>query len=199
MKKIILLLIAVTAISSAKAQLSYGPIWKLGYDVAIPAGDLSNNFISEAGWRGFSLKANWNVADNLSVGAYVGWNGFYEKDDRETYYGEEEAITGTRMKYLYTMPILATAQYVLYDNEGFNPYISFGAGPYFVQQTDQIGRFQSESKEWKFGLNPEIGVMFPFNIDVGFFANVGYNVIFYNQRNISNLGYMSISVGLYFN
>lgn len=199
MKKIVGILCMMAIMATASAQLSYGPIWKVGYDVGLPSGDFSSNYIGEPGWRGFSLKGNWFFADQFTFGAYVGWNGFYEKNDRETYYGDGEAITGTRMKYMYTMPVLATVQYVMVENEKFNPYFSLGAGPYYIQQEDQIGRFVSSTKEWRFGLNPEVGVMFPFNIDVGFFANLGYNVVFYNQRNISNLGYFSLSVGLYFN
>ncbi len=200
-KLIIALSVFFTVTISAHAQLSLGPIWKLNYEVGFPMGDFNSKFISSPGWRGFSVKANWFPTDshNFSLGAVAGFNGFYQKDERDTYYYENKALTGTRMKYAYTVPLLATAQYIFADNEGFNPYFSIGMGPYWLQQEDQIGRYLFDENAWKFGLNPEVGVMFPFNIDMGFVASVGYNSIFYSTNGIDNLGYLSVSVGLYFN
>ncbi len=181
------------------AQLSFSPIWKLNYEMAFPTGEMNSEFINSAGWRGFSLKANWFVAENLALGAVTGYNGFYQKDARQTYTSDNVSITGTRMKYLYTMPLLASVQYIHTQTESYNLYGSFALGPYWIQQEDQIGRFVDTTKSWKFGFNPEVGILIPFNIDVGFSAGLGYHHIFYSQNNLDNLSYISLSVGLYFN
>ena len=201
MKRIILAVLISTITLGASAQLSLGPIWKLTYDASFTTGELNSKYMENTSWRGFAIKGNWFVGDseNFTMGGLIGFHAFYDKVDRQTYTFGNEAITGTRFKYLYSVPMLLSAQYVWSANESFNPYVSLAGGPYYMQLEDQVGRFLAQNKDWKMGINPEVGIMIPWNIDMGLVASLIYNHVFYIKHDIPNLNYLSLSIGLYFN
>jgi outer membrane protein len=191
-KAIIVLAMAVIGGSSGFSQ----NVWTLNYEIGLPVGEMSD-FISKTSFRGFSVNGNSYINDNISLGGTFQWNTFYEKYPRDTYELPDGAVTSTVWAKMYVIPLIFNTRYNFMPNGTFQPYAGLGLGAYYIEQETQVGIYIDRPKNWRFGLQPELGLYYPFGMsDFGIFARAAYNHVFYNVGDIKNLGYLSFSVGL---
>jgi hypothetical protein len=164
--------------------------------MGIPLGEFSD-FISEPGWRGFSIRGNGYLNDKLLLGGSYHWSGFREYNPRQTYEFDGGAVTGEIWKKAYFNNFNFNVTYMFMPEAAVQPYAGAGMGAYHIEQSTQLGKYASIPKNWKFGMAPTAGVYIPIGMaDWGFSIQATYNHIFYNIGNINNLGYFSISAGI---
>jgi len=198
MKKILsILLIAFVLTGTSNAQTIFG----LSYEPATPLGDMTN-FIGKTSLRGLSGSANWFITSKFSAGLTVQWTGFYEKEERETWYFEGSAITANAWKEFYMWSFYANARYQFKDvrDEGnFVPYVGLGIGTMYIDQNAQVGTYIIDENSWRFALAPEVGARLPMGIEKswGFNIMLRYQMAFYNKHDINLLQFLNYSVGVY--
>ena len=189
-------LLIVTVIFSWTFALGQESLWSVNYNPAIAFGDLSN-YADGTSWRGWSFEGRRFTTDEVSVGGYIGYNGFYEERARALYDIDNVTINSQTWRYVYTLPVLVTAHY--YIGEGMvRPYVGVGTGVYYIEQELQFSSFRLSNNYWKFGLAPELGLFIPFGIssNVGALLNAKFHQVFYNEQNIDNLNYINYNFGI---
>src|SRR5438552_19212746 len=84
MKSILFMMVALVSFNALKAQKG---ITKLGvnYSVGLPTGDFKN-VISNESYRGWAVDILHGVNNKLQVGVGVGFQDFYQKNDRQVYH-----------------------------------------------------------------------------------------------------------------
>jgi len=156
MKKVIIftgiLLMAATASFSQS-------IWKMTYDVAIPFA-ATKDFTDHFSWRGFTLDGDRLLDDNLAVGFGFSWQVFVEKETDAQIIRDQALITGTQVRYINTMPLLARVSYYK-ELDMVEPYFTAGIGTAWQEERTDIGTWAITSTAWQFALAPEIGVIIP--------------------------------------
>ncbi len=197
MKKI-LFTIAIMALTTigVRAQQSF---MSVNYNPGFLVGDASD-FISNASWRGWGIDGRFFVSDQVSVGGYVGFNGFYEKTPRTTYVSEDQntAINAITWRYIYNVPVYFNAHYY-FNDYGVRPYAGIGIGTMFTTQELQFSTYSIEERKWSFSLAPEIGVLFDLGDgDWGLILSGKYNYSTYNEFDASNMRYINLNIGFAF-
>jgi opacity protein-like surface antigen len=194
-KAIIILALAVFGGTALFAQ----NVWTVNYDIGLPLGSMAD-YISKPSFRGFSINGNTYITDNISVGGTMHWNAYYEKYPRDTYELPEGAVTSTIWAKMYIMPLLANIRYNFMPEGTVRPYVGLGTGAYYIQQETQVGIYDENRNNWRFGLTPEAGLYVPFGLsDFGLHARIGYNQVFYHVDPVgNNLGNLTISIGAAF-
>lgn len=167
MKKIILTLFILSGFAMVtKAQTSY---WTFSWPISMGLGT-TNDYIQKTSFRGFGLTGSSFLTDNISVGGEWSWEVFDEiKRDlppREIDLGDGimSTVSGVEYRYLNTLPLFVNAHYFIGDNGNIRPYAGLGIGTVYVDERTDIGLLSFQSKKWRFGLQPEIGVFIPFGL-----------------------------------
>jgi len=193
-----LLIFAFSLISLVVKAQEGDMIWAFYYQPATPTGDFKL-YIEETSLRGWAFEGRRFMTEDVTLGGYVGYNGFYQEMPRGLYDIGSVTINAKTWRYTYTLPLLVNAHY--YIGGGMvKPYIGTGVGLYYVEQELQYGSNRISEKNWNFGIQPEIGIYIPFGIQssVGLMASVKYNLVFYNVMDIDILSYLNYNIGLGF-
>lgn len=198
MKKILAILAIVFTLTSATYAQT---IFSLSYEPSTPLGDMTN-FIGATSLRGLSGSANWFITNKINAGLTIQWTGFYEKEERETWYFDGAAITANAWKEFYIWSMYANARYQFKDVEdegNFVPYIGLNVGTMYVDQNAQVGTYELKEKKWSFAFAPEAGFRLPMGIEKqwGFNVLIRYQMALYDKHDISMLQFLNYSVGVY--
>lgn len=166
MKKILLsaLIIAGFAINS-NAQSSY---WTFSWPISMGIGT-TNEYIAKTSFRGFAMDGRSFITDDISIGGAWSWEVFDEikRDLLPTEVNIDGAVghvSGTQYRYLNTIPIFVNSHYYLGQNGAVRAYIGAGIGTTYIDQRTDIGLVTIQSKTWRFGVQPEVGVFIPFGL-----------------------------------
>ena len=176
--------------------------FNINYNLGIPMGDMKD-FIGENSYRGFSLDGRKFLNEHFTVGGYMGWTGFYEKDARKTYPIENGTVTGVASTTYYNFNFGINAHYYLMPGALIKPYVGLAMGPVYQTLQIQLGRYYIEDQNWQFQMAPDLGVFIPFGpeSEAGINTGVRYNLISYqNSRyGFSNgLTYLQWYLGITF-
>lgn len=168
------------------------------YNPGFAFGDLKD-FADNSSWRGYGLDYRYLVANNTDVGLYLGWNGFYEKRDKQEYVQGNTTLYANTWRYFYTIPIYA--QVHQYFGEGpLTGYLGAGAGVSYVDQELDIADISIYDTYWKFGFAVDGGIRYNLpNSGVGFQLGVKYNYIVYNEFDMGNVNYLNANIGIVLN
>ncbi|BDD11737.1 hypothetical protein FUAX_41690 (plasmid) [Fulvitalea axinellae] len=200
MKKIlpIILLVFGLGLSESFAQTS-NVIFSAEYQTGFLVGD-ARDLVEKYSFRGFSISGEGFVDQNLAVGGEVGWTGFYQAFDRQTYHLRPGAdLTADLSNYLYIFPINATFAYYAFDGDApIRPFAKIGAGAYYIEKENDFGYYYQEDDDWRFGLQPEVGVIASFGTGLGVVLKSKYTVIFYDKSDIDVISYFNFNVGVTF-
>ncbi|MCD4680943.1 MAG: porin family protein [Bacteroidales bacterium] len=180
-----------------RVKLTRAGLLNMKYVMGFPTGDFTD-FINESSYRGFNIEYRRFLNDNISVGGYTGWNGFYEKTDRATYNFDNGAITGVLYNYFYVLPIYANVHYYFFPGDIVQPFVGLGFGALYVNKESQMGVLSVYDDSWHFGLAPEIGFFVPFakNANSGVITSGRYNQASYKEGDFSSLRYFQWTIGL---
>jgi len=168
----------------------------LTYNMAQPLGELED-FTSDFSFRGWSFAYRNFIRDRLSLGFCVSWQGFSQKESG-TYTAGPITATGTQIRYVNSIPIMATGYVYTGDPGGFRLYGGLGAGTFYIQDRFDFGLYTFYEDHWHFGLVPEAGVMFPLGSSPwNLLGNVTYNYAF-GTKNYRASSYVAFNVGFAF-
>ena len=197
MKYIIVVFMIILLCTSAFAQKGYGGI---SWNISVPTEDLKD-FIDETSFRGFGIEFRSFITKHISIGGVTGWN-IMDQRLSGTFELENGAITGTQIRYLNSFPIMLTSHlHIGSPRAAIRPYIGLGAGAYYITERFEIGVNLFEESNWKFGIAPEIGFLFPTDY-VSIMTSLKYNQAFESGESISkesrSTSYWGINIGILF-
>ncbi|MEK6481459.1 outer membrane beta-barrel protein [Catalinimonas sp. 4WD22] len=159
MKKILFTICFIGLFATAQAQLSITP--RAG--LSMPQGMLDN-----VAGNGFSygLDLDYAINDNFRVGASFSQHRFNDEIAGFSFNVIDFSIT----------PITASVKYVLPGTK-LRPYIGLEGGLYNFK----VGAagFNITREYW--GLAPSLGVLYPVNERIDFFANAQYHIMYINE------------------
>src|SRR6476620_3592503 len=185
-------LIFVNASWAQKGETKLG----VNYSVGIPTGDFKN-VIGKASYRGWGVDIMHGVNDKLQLGMAVGFQDFYQKNDRQVYHtGDGQDISAVLTHSIQTIPVLARARYLLNDAGAIQPYVGLGAGGNLVMFRELLGEFGETQTFFKFALKPEIGLQVPIHRGAGLQVGAAYNYLPFGKNGISNFNNLSVSAGV---
>lgn len=188
----------IIILSLLSSPLLAQPIWSFNYNIAGLSESKLNDFISRTSTRGWSLEGRGMINQQLSIGGYIGYQGFYEKVPRQTYFQDNTAIDAVTWRYFLTLPIQANAHYY-FTTDGIRPFAGVGIGTYYTEQEIQFSNLLVSEKKWNFGFSPEIGILIPFGIsDWSAMINAKYHYAIYNTSKFdaNNIGYWNVGIGI---
>jgi hypothetical protein len=136
----------------ASAQVLGG----LTYSWANPAGDLSDKFIGNDSWLGFSVEGRRFLNPNVTVGVSLGYTAFYTNESESIFF-PGGAVSGETYRSLNVFPLMVTGH--LYSKAGgrIQTYIGLGLGVYYMKQLMDVGAGTVETNNWIMGFAPELG------------------------------------------
>lgn len=187
-------------ILSVCAQAQFGYSWRMNYDVAIPMGQFSSDYINQSSWRGISIDNRWEIQPNLTVGFNLGWQVFSQRFNNvtQTFSGGRTTVNGTQFRFVNTYPIQANAHYYFGYEFGIRPWAGISMGTAFTDQRTQVGFIELKATSWSFALTPQVGVDIPISSDnTAFTLNVSYNYFMQNQVSY-NYSFLVIGAGFKF-
>ena len=84
----------------------------------------------------------------------------------------------------------------LFGNDGdIQPYAGVGAGTYWIEQKTLMGLTGTKNSTWNFGLAPEIGVLFPINLNSNLYLNLKYNYGINGSSDVDNYSFLTFNIG----
>lgn len=177
-KAIIILIISATWIivraQEPKTAPGFQPrsFYSLEWNVSIPVGDFGK-FISITSPTGGSFSGRYFVFDNLTIGFDVGWNNYYEKFPRRTYYFDDGlAVTASHYRYAYMVPFRFLTDYFFSPDRLVSPYVGLAIGGNYMEQHIILLDWDIYENQWGFLIAPEAGAFVKF----GNFSHWGINV-----------------------
>ena len=192
MKKILLLFVSVIGFQMVHAQKGYGA---LTYSMAVPMGDMKN-YIDQVSYRGVNMEFYWHLKQNIDVGAEVGWNVFYNREDKTTYTDETASITGVQYRYINAVPILAGVRWRKPGGD-LQPYVGAGIGTSSMNRSTDFGLYRFENNTWQFCLRPEAGIIYKMSDVTSATAGVKYYANFKNDEQDAQT-FLTVNVGFVF-
>ena len=181
------LVLVLAAGGEAKAQeWWWGITYNMSASSSLPGSSDSNvNFIEDFSFRGIGVEARF-VPDrnaNYSIGFNFGWNVLNERNEfgseRNTISLPGADVTGTQLRYLNSIPLLANAAYYFGERNGIRPYVGINAGTYYIERRVEIGVSAITQDNWHFGWAPEAGLVVPLGRpEVAMLVAVRYNWAF---------------------
>jgi len=194
MKSILFTMVALVSLSAVKAQKGLTTLG-VNYSVGIPTGDFKNVMSNES-FRGWGIDILHGVNNKLQVGLGVGFQDFYQKNDRQVYHtADGQDISAVMTHSIQTVPILAKARY-LFSDGNIKPYVGLGAGANLVMFRELLGEFGETESYFKFALKPEIGVQIPIVKGAGLNIGAAYNYLPFGKYDIKNFNNISVSAGI---
>ena len=144
--------LGLAAAAPASAQ-TYGG---LTYTWANPAGDLSDKFIGNDSWLGFTAEGRRFVNPNASIGVSVGYTAFYESTTEPIYF-PGGTVSGEQYRSMNVFPLLVTGHLYSKANGRIQTYIGLGLGVYYMKQLMDVGPTTVTTSNWILGFAPELG------------------------------------------
>lgn len=190
---------AVLALTIASEVRAQDFAFSATYEVSIPTGDL-RDFVDDTSWRGFGLGYSKRLDnDRIFAGISFGWH-VLDGRTNETTQIPNGAVTGTQRRWVNVLPIMAQGQYFFAETMRAKPFVGFGLGATYSEETLRIGVFEYEESNWHFGISPEAGVQVPMAYALDLVLKARYNHAFKAGQGISGdeveYAYFSIGVGI---
>ncbi len=168
----------------------------LDYNAALPLGDLES-FAGNFSGRGVSIDGRFFIQDNISLGYFVGWNVFFEKEAGDFVIPEDNVtLNGTQQRTVNTVPIQFQAHYYTepITTANLTFYGGLGTGLHYAEFRTETGLFVERDRNWPFSISPSVGVLIPVNYSNRINAGVRFNQVF-EGSDIPSMPYLVFTVG----
>jgi len=161
--------------SVAHAQQHYyrnlfAAAWEIGFPVS------NNNFLSKTSYTGGKIEYRGFIKENLSIGAFLNWRSYYEYFPTKTYENPDktQAVTTDMYRYIYNLPMGASAHYYFKGTHMLRPFVGIGLGAQYSEQTAYYNIYYSQDKNWGFLARPEVGALIHIQDQWGFIVGASY-------------------------
>ncbi|MCL6258572.1 hypothetical protein M3O96_05700 [Aquiflexum sp. TKW24L] len=204
MKKVLVFIAIIAFGISANAQTNKIRVpnfrknnFRINYDIAVPLGQMSNDFISSMSWRGVSIENRWAVKPKITVGFLLGWQVFAQRFDNYTQElnNGNAAIHGNQFRTINTFPIQGTVHYTIIDDGGILPWVGMGIGTAHSNQVLRVGFYEDQRKFMSFSLTPQAGIDLPIDKVTSISLSTRYNFFLHSNQPF-NYSFMVFSIGL---
>lgn len=142
--------------ASARAQSQYDRLhFNIGWQMNSPfSGDFADKI---SGW-GMAFEIDYDLTARWSVGGFFDFHTNHKYVDRQTLLlSPTQAMTTDQQRSYYQLPFGVAANYVLWDNAHFRPYVGAKAGAMYAKATTYYGTGGVYDKSWGFFVSPEVG------------------------------------------
>jgi hypothetical protein len=197
MKKIFLTFaFGLLLIGGLKAQNS--SVFALTYSMGFGAGDMGD-FISQPSFRGANIDFRKIVAPKIGVGFSIGWNTFYQAENKDSYTYGNSTLTGKQYRYSNNVPMLASVSYYLKPGEKINPFFGLGIGTIYTRRNTDMNLYTLEQEAWNFALQPEIGILYSLGDQASLIISGKYNQGFQAGSELTEAqSYFTLNIGFAF-
>jgi hypothetical protein len=161
--KYIIAILAFVSCTSFAQELLTNATWNIG----LPVGKTSE-FVSDQGWRGFTIAGRRFLDDENSVGLTFGWNIFDERNDEPInvdYDAASGTISGTQIRSVNSFPMMVSVHHHFGNRKDMRPFVGLNVGTYYILQRLDMGVYRIDNDNWHFGLAPEAGLIIPVGED----------------------------------
>lgn len=187
--------LALAGAAPAGAQVIGG----LTYTWSNPTGDLSETYIGNDSWLGFSVEGRRFITQNSTIGLSLGYTAFYEQTEEPIEF-PGATVSGEQYRSLNVFPLLAT--YHLYSRAPgrIQTYIGVGVGVYYMKQLMDVGPRTFETSNWIMGFAPELGFILNKGArkEIAIFGRYNYPANAGAYLGGESASYQYLSVGLSF-
>jgi len=156
------------SVSMVAQETTSGPdfkprsLYSLTWAVSIPLGDF-NRFIHVTSPLGAGFSGKYFIKDKLALGFNAGWNGYYEKVNRQTYYFEDGlTITAAHYRYSYIIPFEFTSHFFFSPGKLVIPYVGLALGGNYMEEHIIVQDWDFYNNQWGFQVSPELGAIVKF-------------------------------------
>jgi hypothetical protein len=187
----------------------------LWHSYGMPSGAFKSDFIDRSSPRGIAIDLMWHVNTQISMGASVAYQDFYQKYPRATYRTTDGADLSAVVSHsVQTTPILFKVRYSPLEGKGpgyeemekgqrrpfiILPYGSLAAGGNLVQFEKLLGVFSNQNDiNFAFAAHAALGAKIPFGQyrQHAVMLEAGYHLMPYNKFGISQLNQVNLRTGL---
>ena len=192
----------MAAITGARAQ---GAFWNFSYPISFSLGETAD-FVGKTSFRGFAIDGRGFINDRVTIGGIVSWEVFNEVKrglPPQPTLDENGNVTGYRSgipyTYLNAIPIMVNAHYYIGNFGAVQGFFGAGIGTVYVDEREDVGFFTDQTKKWRFGIQPEVGVYIPFGLsNSGATVSLRYRYGTSAGEDTRQLNMLSLAVGLAF-
>lgn len=184
------------AIFAAPAQAQHNFLSAMEYSIAAPLGE-SQQF-GGTSWSGANWEGRWMYRGRMSIGALIGFNEFYRRDNGTTTF-PAGAVSGDQYRHLLVIPFLVTTAW--YSGKYDDPrwYVGVDVGPQLTEQSFQLGFDLRRKTNWGLAVVPEVGLAFQAWYATGGIVALRYHLPTESSAFLGSpsrhLGYVSLSMG----
>jgi opacity protein-like surface antigen len=200
MKRIIILLALVAALSIQNSQAQDRLLFKIGYNTGMPVGSFKD-YMGKNSFRGYRGELLYPVNEQIKVGLGVSYNDYYEKIPRQNYQIPEGTISAVVSNSIQTTPIMVKGEYELTKTGWIRPYAGLGAGFNLITYAQYLGEFGNKKSAFKPAVAGEAGINIPFNKETRVAGiNVGgqFNYLPFKFNGLTNLNNWGVHIAAYF-
>ncbi|MCV9386164.1 hypothetical protein [Reichenbachiella ulvae] len=192
MKKYFLILLFLGAFQSLKAQET---MFNLNWGIGVPVGGFTD-YVEEPSFSGFSIGGRKFIYDFISVGAYTGWQLYYDKQFGLHQVSEGLDVYGRQLRHVNVYPVMASVHLYGGEDGGIRPYLGANVGLSFVNEKLQYGIWEFSSTSTNFTIAPELGIFFPVGLaGGGLNLSFKYDEAFKSSKNDYHVQSFLISIG----
>lgn len=165
MKKFVIIA-TVLLLATAKVANAQESFFTINWGIGVPTGDLER-MIEKASPSGLTLGGRKFINDIFSVGGYLGWQQYYDKDFGLHAVSPGVDVYGRKITQIDTYPVMASLHVYGGDNGSPRPYIGINTGVTFLSQYEQYGIYEISENSTHFTLAPELGIYLPMGLGGG--------------------------------
>lgn len=196
-KVILFILVGLCSAAMSYAQRGRTSV-DINYSVGVPTGSL-RSVVPSTSFRGFEGNILHGISDRVSVGLGIGFQDFYQKNDRQLYKLSDGSDISAVMTYsIQAMPVMALVRYHFNPGASIQPFAGVGMGGNFVSYNQLFGEFSDEQAKVKLVAKPEVGLFVPFSKggESGFTIGASYNIMPLNMGDVKNMNHVGIEAGV---
>lgn len=195
---IVLFICLPLMVSAQEANLKLN----LNYNYSFPVNNFNTDLVSNASPRGFTGNLMYQVNPKFSVGLGVGYQDYYQKNDRQNYkLGESQDISAVLTNSIQMVPVMARIEYnPLGAMAPVQPYIAIAAGANFINYDQYLGQFASGQASTGFRALAGLGVKIPVGKTNGWGLDIGgsYDYAPYKKFHYQDMNTVNVHGGIYF-
>ena len=168
----------------------------LKYPIAFTTGDL-NEYVEKVSWRGIGFGYRYLADGDIAAGFDLGFQGFYERKDYDTYTVGTASLSGVQYRYQWNTTMTGQVEYILNEGQDFRPFIGIGAGAIYNKRITDFGLYRFTQDPWQFLMKPEIGVSYYMSNGTALLISGEYFAAF-DTQDLEGQSFVTLNIGLIF-
>jgi hypothetical protein len=172
----------------------YQTYWSAGWDIGIPVGSLSSNWVKDVSINGMQFEMRVGIVGRLSVGLAFNYNWFDQNYPNVTVEQPSYTFTGPVYRRLEAFGVRATTHYYL-TQTSLQPYVGIGIGVVWGSALRGTVNKKEEFFPTAFAVDPEVGLLWTIIPRFGFYALARYQFTLAGWADVKNAQWFSGQVG----